>query len=143
MAFKMVPVESLWTTVIIETPQDHGKILKEQIEVEYRKLPRSELQDLSSKPIPVNPYEGKEDSELTVSEIEERDSFAARVREEDYRFMKDNIIDIKGLVDEDDNPVEYTDEVLRQLMEMAYAASALIVNFWTTQTGKGKQKIKN
>ncbi len=117
MSFVIKQVTSIKEKIIIEIPTDLGRLKRAEIVVEYRKLPVSETKKLLE------------------------DSAAGEANDDEV--LRENIINIDGLLDEDKNKVPYNDDVLDQLLEMEYVRRPLIKKLMEVVVGRGALQAKN
>jgi hypothetical protein len=115
--FKIKAVTSIKEKIIIQEPKDLGRSKQSDIVVEFKKLPVSETKQLL------------EDS--------------ARGEMNDDQVLSANIINIDGLIDEDGNKVEYSADVLPELLEMEYVRRPMIKKFMEVVVGREALKAKN
>jgi hypothetical protein len=117
MSFTIKAVTSIKEKIIIEVPADLGRTKRSEIVVEYKKLPVSETKKLLE------------------------DSAAGNANDDEV--LRDNIINIDGLLDEDKNKVPYDSETLDLLLEMEYVRRPLIKKFMEVIVGREALKAKN
>lgn len=117
MSFIVKPVSTIKEKVAIDVPQDMGKSQKSHIVVEYKKLPVSEAKTL---------LENAQAGELNDDDV-----------------LRDNIINIDGLLDESKAKIEYSTDVLEQLLEMEFVRKPLITKFMEVTVGREALQRKN
>jgi hypothetical protein len=117
MSFIIKQVTSIKEKIIIEVPTDLGRTKRSEIIVEYKKLPVSETKKLLE------------------------DSAAGDANDDDV--LRENIINIEGLLDEDKSKVDYDSSILDQLLEMEYVRRPLIKKFMEVIVGREALKAKN
>jgi hypothetical protein len=117
MSFIIKKITSIKEKIIIEVPTDLGKTKRSEIFVEYKKLPVSETKKLLE------------------------DSATGDANDDDV--LRENIINIEGLLDEDKSKVPYDSEILDQLLEMEYVRRPLIKKFMEVIVGREALKAKN
>lgn len=117
MSFKIKAVTSIKEKIIIQEPKDLGRSKQSDITVEFKKLPVSATKQLL------------EDS--------------ARGEMNDDQVLSENIINIEGLIDEDGGKIEYSIDVLPELLEMEYVRRPLIKKFMEVIVGREALKAKN
>lgn len=114
MAFKIAKVKTITDTVRIETPQDFGEVLHEDIDVTFVKLDTDGYLDVNRL------MNGEEDIDP------ESDSLGDILRE--------NIKNIEGLKSEEGEPVQFDEVVLEQLLDMPHVRVALAFSFLSIQS---------
>jgi len=117
MSFIIKRVISIKEKVIIDVPTDLGKIKRSEIVVEFKKLPVSETKQLLE------------------------DSAAGDINDDEV--LRENIINIEGLLDEDKSKVSYDSDILDQLLEMEYVRRPMIKKFMEVIVGREALKAKN
>jgi hypothetical protein len=117
MSFIIKQVTSIKEKIIIEVPTDLGRTKRSEIIVEYKKLPVSETKKLLE------------------------DSAAGDANDDDV--LRENIINIEGLLDADKSKVDYDNSILDQLLEMEYVRRPLIKKFMEVIVGREALKAKN
>jgi len=117
MAFIVKPVATIKEKVTIEEPTDMGKTKKSHIVVEFKKLPFSESKQL---------LENSQNGDVNDDDV-----------------LRDNIINVDGLLDEEKTKIDYSDDVLEQLLEMEYVRRPLITKFMEVLVGREALKRKN
>ena len=115
--FKIKAVTSIKEKIIIQEPKDLGRSKQADIVVEFKKLPVSETKQLLE------------------------DSAGGAMN--DDQVLLANIINIDGLIDEDGNKIEYSADVLPELLEMEYVRRPLIKKFMEVIVGREALKAKN
>jgi len=117
MSFKIKAVTSIKEKIIIQEPKDLGRSNQCDIVVEFKKLPVSETKQLL------------EDS--------------AKGDMNDDQVLHENIINIDGLVDDNGTKIEYSSDILPELLEMEYVRRPLIKKFMEVIVGREALKAKN
>lgn len=121
--FKRTKIKTITDTVIIKTPLDFGEVQEEDIDVTFKKLSTSEFLELN------NELNGKDEHMLDDDEL--------------INVLAENITQIEGIRDEDNQPVEYNREVFEDLMDMPHVRLALIKAFFSIQlNGKAEVNAK-
>ena len=103
--------------ISVQVPGDMGKETRADFVVEYVSLPLDEAQDVIKR--------------FTDGEIDQ------------MQVMGDYIVDIDGLFDEKKTKVDYSLEVLPELLNLHYVAKALVDGFLAVQFGKKALQRKN
>ena len=116
MTFKIKPVTSIKEKIKIQVPKDLGRCEVSEIKVEFKKLPVSETKQL----------------------LED----ASRNEMNDDQVLQENIIGIDGLLDESGVKVEYSADVLLELLEMEYVRRPIIKKFMEVVVGREALKPK-
>lgn len=117
MAFKLKPVPDVALEVPIDVPGDKGRSTRSSITVRYRLL--------------------------SVSEHREVLDAAPENRIDDDELMARDIINIEGVADEDGKPLEYSTELLAQLMDVPYVRLPIVQGWMRAQTGAEEARQKN
>jgi|TARA_Y100000310_G_scaffold271213_1_gene285619 hypothetical protein len=118
MTFTFQKIDSIETTVKFSSPDPTGKRkkLSNSLQVEFTKLTVSELNNISDRlNDPEDEYEAQE-------------------------LMRENIINISGVLDPDGNEVEFSNNLLEMLIDTEYVLSPLVESFFDLQRTK---KAKN
>lgn len=115
--FTISPVNSLKVVVKIAVPQNFGKSKPADFEVEFKKLPISEVRDI-------------------LKAVESGDTT-------DDILMAENIIGIKGLKDPEGKDLEYNTDLLASILEIEYVRGPLVKAFMTVQMGQEAARRKN
>ena len=102
MSFILAPVEKIKINCKIEIPGDFGKIAKSDIDVTWKYL-----------------------------SIDERQAFINRITDQenppkDIELLKELILDIDGLKDDQKQDVEFSATILEQLAQLSYVRSPLM-----------------
>ena len=117
MSFKLKAINSIKEKVIIQEPKDLGRKKQSDIVVEFKKLPVSETKQL---------LESSASGDIN-----------------DDQLLQENIISIEGLIDESGKEIEYTQDVLDELLEIEYVRRPLIKRFMEVLVGREALKAKN
>lgn len=117
MSFKITAVTSIKEKIMIQVPKDLGRSKACDIVVEFKKLPVSEAKQLLE------------------------DSSAGDMNDDQVLFA--NIIDIQGLIDDEGQKIDYSTDVLPELLEMEYVRRPLIKKFMEVMVGREALKPKN
>jgi len=116
MGFVLAPVEAIRVVVEIEVPGDYGRTEKADLDVKYKKLPVSELEELGK-------GEGAKRSMRDV--------------------VRENILDIQGIKTPEGQDIPYSESVRDDLLNMTYVLNPLIASFWRAQNGQKQEAEKN
>lgn len=115
--FQLKPVNSIKCTVKVSVPGDYGKSTRADFDVEFKKLPLSEVKSL---------MESATNGDM-----------------KDFDVLADNIINIKGLKSEQGDDLEYSHDVLQAMLELEYVKTPLVDKFKEVQLGQESLRRKN
>ncbi len=117
MTFKFVPVNTLKKVIKVEIPGDFGKATKADFEATFKRLPVSQARDL-------------------IKQIQEKSA-------DEDKVLRDSVVDIEGVTDGEGNEVEYSSELLSQLLEESYIRGPLLAGFMDVNYSLDKLRQKN
>ncbi|QFU04589.1 hypothetical protein FIU82_06105 [Pseudoalteromonas sp. THAF3] len=117
MAFKFVPVTTIKRVIKVEIPGDFGKTTPADFEAEFKRLSVSEARALVEK------IRAKEVSEDQV--------------------LRENVVNIKGVQGEDGHEIEFSQDLLTNLIEQAYIRGPLLAGLMDVNFSLDKLKQKN
>lgn len=112
MAFVLAPKDTIRTKVQIVEPVDDDKTKVSEISVRFKKLTVSDFQKLSREAA---------DEENPISWAD---------------LLRENITDVEGLVDADNEPIDFDVSVLDQLLDLQYVFAPLLEAFVSISTGE-------
>jgi len=115
--FTLSKIDTIKTRVDIVIPGDMGKTQKGDFVAEIKKLPVSEAKDI-------------------MQDVE-------RGNLSDEELLSQYVVDIKGIRGEDGAEVQFSEEVLTQLVDMEYVRKPLVDAFLKVQFGRDFLKRKN
>ena len=110
---KLANISTIKDRATVKVPGDYGKTTKENLDIEWKK------------------YSVTETKELLESDASMDDVF------------RDAIINISNLTDESNQKIEYTIDVLEQLLDVDYLRKAINDSFMLVQFGREALKQKN
>lgn len=117
MAFKFIPVETIKRIVELAVPADFDQTTKADIEVTFKRLPFSKAKEL-------------------IKQIADKTDDANQI-------LLENVVNIDGVKDADDNDVPFSKDLLKALIEESYIRNALIAGFMSVNYGLDKLRAKN
>lgn len=117
MAFKLKAVPDVALDVPIDVPGDKGKTTRQSIIVRYRLLSVTEQREV---------FEADPDDRIGDDELMARD-----------------VVDIQGVKDEDGKSLEYSTELLAQLMDVPYVRLPIVQGWMRAQSGAAEARQKN
>lgn len=117
MSIKLAPVAQVEQDVRIQVPVGKGRFTEHSISVTYKLLPASTMRAF---------YETPADERETDDEIMQRD-----------------VLDIRGVKGEDGKEIEFSSELLAQMMDVSYMRTAIIQGWGDTQTNRERHAAKN
>jgi hypothetical protein len=117
MSFILKPISSIKEKITILVPKDLGRTSKSEITVEFKKLSVSAAKQL---------MESSANGDLNDDEA-----------------LEENIVDISGLLDESGNKIDYTVDLLSELLDMEYVRRPITKKFMEVIIGKEALKAKN
>lgn len=112
--FVIKKVESYFWPVKVELPKDGGSYQKHEFQAHFKRITQSQLKIL---------LEGEGDKNPT-----------------DKEFCKSVVIGWKDILDEEKNPIEFSDESLETLIEIPSVAKTIVVSYLDSIAGS---KVKN
>ena len=122
MPFKLLPVKQLKAKVVFERPLDFGKTQKEDCVVTYKKLDKDELKPMLS--------------QLEAAQKGEDDK-------DDFEFLRQYVVNIEEIQDENGEPVEYTETILKEMLQENWMSMPLVMTFVNLQFQEKVVQEKN
>lgn len=119
MGFKLLKKDTIKKKVPIEIPGDFDRIERADLIVTFKKLPVSRFKELLDR---------LKDDESGLT---------------DFDLLRDHIEDVENLEDEKGKPVDFTPDVLDQLLEASYVLQPLVKAFLEVQADQRGEKRKN
>ena len=110
MAFVVAPRESITVTVKVKEPLDYGKTKNHQLDVTFKRLTVSEKQDW-------------------LAQMKD-----GGVKDDDV--LEDIVLNIKGCTTPDGSPIEFSPELLAQLLDIDYVRKGLTETMMEMLYGK-------
>lgn len=117
MALQFKPITTIKKIIELKVPGDHGKTTKADFEATFRRLGLAEAKDLIKK------------------------SQEGLISDED--ILRQNVVDFKGIKDADGQDVEFSLDVLNQLIDESYIRAPLIAGFMDVNFNLEKHRAKN
>lgn len=117
MAFTFKPVNTIKKNVCVEIPGDFGKTTKADFDVEYKRLPVS-------------------DARALIEQIKDKTA-------DEEAVLRDSVVNIHGIKDVEGNDVEFTSELLTQLIEEIYIRGPILAGFMDVNYSLDKLRAKN
>lgn len=117
MALQFKPITTIKKTIEVQVPGDHGKTTKADFEATFRRLGLTEAKELI-----------KNSQEGLIS---------------DEEILRQNVVDFKGIKDGEGNPIEFSADILSQLIDEAYIRAPLIAGFMDVNFNLEKFRAKN
>lgn len=112
--FVLKKVVTYFWPVKFEVPQSGGTHKKETLNIEFKRIPQSEIKKL---------LEGEADKPAT-----------------DVEFSKAVVVGWKDVQDEDGSPIEFSSESLQQILEVPMVAKSVVSSYLESIAGS---KVKN
>lgn len=122
MAFVFAPIDKITTTVIVEKPVDGTKTERQEFKATFKKLNSEEKKQLSRSLAYTSL--SKEDQEKAIEETPDIDTDI-----NDFDLLSDNVLDLSGIKDPDDNELEFSSQLLTAMLNETYILSALMKAF--------------
>jgi hypothetical protein len=117
MALQFKPINTIKKIIEVKVPGDHGKTTKADFEATFRRLGLAEAKDLIKK------------------------SQEGLISDED--ILRQNVIDFKGVKDSEGKDVEFSLDLLNQMIDEAYIRAPLIAGFMDINFNLEKFRTKN
>lgn len=117
MAFKLKQIPDVTLEVPIDVPGDYGKTSRHSIKVRYRLRSVAEQRAVFEAP--------------------------ADQRHSDDELMASDVLDITDIKDADGEPLPFNEDLLEQLMDIAYVRAALVQGWLKAQAGAPASAEKN